>query len=182
MPYSGMLYKSELGSTVQLMETGNWDGVRRLIDMNPKFACVRGEAISEMLYRYACGTRDIGFRNLNINQLGVLLSLNKAGAQINRRRTLVSYVARFFPDKEIAGYIIEFPDIERTSITLVDYGDNLKEAEMNARRLLALYVAICLEKREDLVEPKYRIREGLKRIKQRRISVNLDNLVEAEAS
>ncbi len=182
MAYGGMLYKSELDFTVELMETGNWGGMREFVQKHPEFARRRGGTISELLYRYACGTRDIGFRNLNVGQLGILLSLNKAGAQINRSRTLVSYVARFEPDKEDGGYFVEFPDLERTGITLVDFGDNLKEAEMNARRSLALYVAIYLETREDLVEPKYRIREGLKRIKQRRISVNLDDLVEAEAA
>ncbi len=182
MRYSGMLYKSELGSAVQLMETGKWDGVRRLIDMNPKFASARGETVAELLYYYACRPRAPRSINLSIPQIGVLLLLNKSGAQINRSYPLVSYVARFDPDKESGGYFVDFPDLKRINVTAIDEGGNLREAAASARRMLADYVSFSLGIEKDLPEPRYKIRRDLKKIKQRRISVNLDDLVKAEAS
>lgn len=110
-------------------------------------------------------------------ELGVIAELRRAGASCSdlslpKAYLQFSYVARLETSKP-KGYIVDFPDLPGCATE----GETIKEAVSQARDSLTSYLLSKMNHGEQLPQPKYKTGKDSKRIKRRKITLTLDEMV-----
>ena len=172
-------YLQEFGQATTLLKQRDYHSLAELVKRNPAFALEQGKAVvGSMYHQLAIDEKpfDHGYQ-LTGDQLQILAYARKAGAPVGEGDFTVhfDYVARI--ERQHSLYWPTFPDfpgsIDHLAFT---NGETLKEAQNNAQKGLASYLAQGMLVGETLPKPQYHGRKTA-RVRPFKVQLTLKDLI-----